>query len=527
MAGYATRQSTYTTGDVIAEADSNDEFNQLLAAFNATTGHTHDGTAGDGGPVAVIRDTGNLNRVLIDDSNNHLEFYVDVSSSSVQQLRIQDGAIVPITDNDIDLGTSLLEFKDLYLDGTANIDSLVADTADINAGTVDATIGGTTPAAGTFTTLTANTSLALASGATVTAINDEDNMSSNSATALATQQSIKAYVDTQVTAQDLDFSGDTGGAQSIDLDSQSLTITGGTGIDTVGSSQTITLAIDSTVATLTGSQTLTNKTIDFDNNTVSNIEVDNFKASAIVLESEGIGSNDNDTTLPTSAAVKDYVDTQITAEDLDITTDSGTIAIDLDSETLTVTGGTGLASSATGNTVTLDIDSTVATLTGSQTLTNKTLTSPVLNTSVSGTAVLDEDNMASDSATQLATQQSIKAYVDSQVATANELSELTDTNITSPADAALLFYDTGTSKWIDNVVSGDITIADTGVAAIGSGVIVNADINASAAIDATKIHDGTISNTEFGYLNGVTSAIQTQIDTKASNGFSIAMAIAL
>ena len=46
--------------------------------------------------------------------------------------------------------------------------------------------------------------------------------------------------------------------------------------------------------------------------------------------------------------------------------------------------------------------------------------------------------------------------------------------------------------------------------------IVNADINASAAIDATKIHDGTISNTEFGYLNGVTSAIQTQIDAKVN-----------
>lgn len=51
------------------------------------------------------------------------------------------------------------------------------------------------------------------------------------------------------------------------------------------------------------------------------------------------------------------------------------------------------------------------------TLTNKTLTSPVLNTGVSGTAVLDEDNMASDSATQLATQQSIKAYVDANAAT--------------------------------------------------------------------------------------------------------------
>ena len=452
MAGYSARQSTYTTGDTIAAADTNDEFNQLLAAFNASTGHTHDGTAGDGGPVGAIRDSGNLNRVLIDDSNNHLEFYVDVSSSSVQQLRIQDGAIVPITDNDIDLGTSSLEFKDLHLDGTANIDSLVADTADINAGTVDATIGGTTPAAGTFTTLTANTSLALASGATVTAINDQDDMSSDSATALATQQSIKAYVDSQVAAVPVGditsvVAGDglTGGGTTGDV---TLNVVGGTGITANAND----IAIDATVATLTGSQTLTNKSIDLTDNTLS-----------------------------------------------------GTLA-----EFNTAVS-----------------DATLVSTTGSETLTNKTLTSAVLNTSVSGTAVLDEDNMASDSATQLATQQSIKAYVDSQVATANELSELTDTNITSPADGALLFYDTGTSKWIDNVVSGDITIADTGVAAIGAGVIVNADVNSSAAIDATKIHDGTISNTEFGYLNGVTSGIQTQIDNKASAGFAVAMAIAL
>ena len=55
-------------------------------------------------------------------------------------------------------------------------------------------------------------------------------------------------------------------------------------------------------------QTFTSKSIDADNNTLSNIEVDNFKGSAIVTESEAIGSNDNDTTIPTSAAVKDYVD---------------------------------------------------------------------------------------------------------------------------------------------------------------------------------------------------------------------------
>ena len=99
--------------------------------------------------------------------------------------------------------------------------------------------------------------------------------------------------------------------------------------------------------------------------------------------------------------------------------------------------------------------------------------------------------MSSDSASHLATQQSIKAYVDSQVATANELSELTDTNITSPADAALLFYDTGTSKWIDNVVSGDITIADTGVATIQSGAVDN-DMLAGSIANA-KLANSTVS----------------------------------
>ena len=132
-----------------------------------------------------------------------------------------------------------------------------------------------------------------------------------SATSLATQQSIKKYVDDQITAQDLDFQGDAGGALSIDIDSESLTIAGGTGIDTSGANNTLTVAIDSTVATLTGNQTLTTKTIDADNNTISNIETDNIKASTLVIESEGIASNDNDTTLPTSAAVKDYVDSQL------------------------------------------------------------------------------------------------------------------------------------------------------------------------------------------------------------------------
>ena len=132
MAGYSARQSTFTTGDTIA-AHSNDEFNQLLAAFNATTGHTHDGTAGEGGPITSIRDADSLNKVLVDSTNNHLEFYVKVSSSAVQQLRIQDGAIVPITDNDIDLGTSSLEFKDAFFDGTVEADAITIGGTNVTS----------------------------------------------------------------------------------------------------------------------------------------------------------------------------------------------------------------------------------------------------------------------------------------------------------------------------------------------------------------------------------------------------------
>jgi hypothetical protein len=72
----------------------------------------------------------------------------------------------------------------------------------------------------------------------------------------------------------------------------------------------------------------------------------------------------------------------------------------------------------------------------------------------------------------------------------------------------------GSNVAVSVAMSGDVTISNAGVTAIASGVIVNDDINASAAIAATKIHDGSVDNTEFGYLNGVTSAIQTQLDSK-------------
>ena len=221
--------------------------------------------------------------------------------------------------------------------------SISADnTVDINAGTIDGI-----------------SQLTLGSSTSVNSILDEDNLNSDSPTALATQQSIKAYVDSQVTAQDLDFQGDSGGVLSIDLDSEVLTLNGGTGIDTVGSENTMQFSIDSTVVTLVGVQVLTNKSIDADNNTIANLEVDNLKAGVLDTDLDAVSASDD--TLASAKAIKTYVDANITAQDLDVSDGTTGIAIDLDSETLSLLGGTGVSSTASGDGVTFAIGQPVGT----------------------------------------------------------------------------------------------------------------------------------------------------------------------
>jgi hypothetical protein len=111
----------------------------------------------------------------------------------------------------------------------------------------------------TFTSPTI-TSGVLNTGVSGSGIKDEDNMSSNSATHLATQQSIKAYVLAVVDEQDLDIAADSGSNIAVDLDDEVLTLAGGTGITSTTGTNSVTFAIDSTVATLTGSQTFEDKT---------------------------------------------------------------------------------------------------------------------------------------------------------------------------------------------------------------------------------------------------------------------------
>ena len=213
MAGY-TRQSV---ADIIASAiikagPVNAEYNALRDAFAFSGGHKHDGSSTEGAYVPLIADVDAKNKVVVDTTNNRISFYSEVGGAAVEQVRIKDGAVVPVTDDDIDLGAVGAEFKNLYVDGVGYIDTLTVHenatvagtlgvtgvltatggvvgnvtgnvtgnltgdvtgdltgdvtstgtstfaTVDVNGGTIDGTtIGATTPAAATFSSATATT----------------------------------------------------------------------------------------------------------------------------------------------------------------------------------------------------------------------------------------------------------------------------------------------------------------------------------------------------------------------------------
>mgnify|MGYP003133322351 FL=1 len=123
-------------------------------------------------------------------------------------------------------------------------DSPISDNSvDVNAGTIDgAVVGGTTPAAVTGTTIKADTSLELATGATVTGV-DNATLATGSATLLATQGAIKTYVDDKITAEDLDVTSDSG-TIDIDLDGDTLSLLGeSTVLDTSATGTTVTFNV--------------------------------------------------------------------------------------------------------------------------------------------------------------------------------------------------------------------------------------------------------------------------------------------
>ena len=143
-----TRQSSIADGDTITAALFNNEYNQILNAFvyasSGTTGHQHDGTSAEGGNIHTIGDQDFLNKIVADSTNNRWGVFVEVSSAAVEQIRIADGVVSPVTDSDVDIGTSSLYFKDAYIDS-------ITTTGNITVGGNLAVTGTTTFNGGTLT----------------------------------------------------------------------------------------------------------------------------------------------------------------------------------------------------------------------------------------------------------------------------------------------------------------------------------------------------------------------------------------
>lgn len=387
MAGY-TRQSSYADGDIINAADSNNEFNQVLAAFVNTSGHKHDGTAAEGPVIGLIGDAGvatPINKIIIDSSNNSIEFSVDVSASSVEQLKVKDGIIEPTTTNDIDLGSSSKKFKDLNLAGAANI-----------AGTM--TLSGNVIVSGTL-------------GANL--IPDADNTRDIGSSSAEWKD---LYIDGVAYLDAIDFNG--------------------TAISATAAEINILDGVTSTTAELNILDGVTSTTAELN-----------------ILD--GVTS--------TTAELNILDGVTATTAELNLTDGGSTVG------TTAVAGGDGLLTNDNGTMrqTSLDTFDTYLAQT-TKTLTNKTLTSAVLNGTISGTSIKDEDNMASNSATHLATQQSIKAYVDAEVAAI-------------PGDITSVVAGTGMTG---GGTSGGVTLNVIG----GAGITANAN---DVAVDSTVITSQT------------------------------------
>ena len=262
MAQTYTRQSSLADGDTITAALFNNEYNQLLNAFAYSsssadsTGHRHDGTAGQGGNIHTIGDIDFLNKIVADSTNNRWGVYVEVSSAAVEQIRIQDGAIVPVTDNDIDLGTSSLEFKDAYFDGTVTSDAFAGPlTGNVTGNVAGNVTGNVTGTAATVTTAAQSNITSLGTLTTLTVDNvivNGTTIGHTSDTDLMTLSSGVLTVAGEVDAISLDISGDA----DIDgtLEADAITIGGVTLAET----------ISDTVGAMVSSNTETNITVTYE-----------------------------------------------------------------------------------------------------------------------------------------------------------------------------------------------------------------------------------------------------------------------
>ena len=281
-----------------------DTLNKLRYEFNATAEDLGDisGITGASGIIADATDT--VDAIVL--------LNTDLTTISTDNHIFSGGSIIFEGDTDDSYETTL-SVTDPTADRTITLPNVTGTVSIIDATETLTNKTLTTP---TITSGVFNT------GVSGSAVLDEDDLSSNSATVAATQQSIKAYIDNQITAQDLDIAPDSGTGQSIDLNSETLTFSGGSNIASSATSNTVTFAI-SNVVQLTETQTLTNKT--FTSPTINAFTMTSGTNSGMNVGSGGIVFE---------GATADAHETTLTAED---PTADATITIPNDSITCITT----------------------------------------------------------------------------------------------------------------------------------------------------------------------------------------------
>jgi hypothetical protein len=531
-----------------------------------------------------------------------------------------NSAILPPSQQSVkayaDGGTSTLTGKTINLANNTVTGTLAEFNTALSDGSFTSLAGSETLTNKTLTSPVLNT------GISGTAFLDEDDMSSDSATKVASQQSIKAFVTAQLTQEDLDFAGDSG-TGSVDLDSQTFTIASGEGIDTVASGQTLTISGEDATSANKGIASFSSDNflvssgaVTIKDGGVANVELVNDSVSygGISLD---LGQTDSTpafdlsdaTAYPTSAlngtisnsqlatgidAIKladgtvtnaefQYINTlssnaqdQLTAKLVkasnlsDVASAStsrsnlglGTIATQA-SNSVSITGGsiTGIGSPSGNTDVAIKsyVDQAVAGLrtrtiaecatTANIDLSNALEAGDAIDgvTLVAGDRVLVKDqSTASENGLYIAVASGAGASSrDPEYDTIAELSgqmivvnqgTVNDNKIflcTTDSDGSIgstsITYtqvtpsNSGTVESVGITQSGsEFTIGNTPITSTGN---ITLNVN---RISATKIGANTnISDTEFGYLNGVSSLIQDQLDAKATAGFSIAMSVAL
>jgi len=242
-----------------------DTLNKLRFEFN--------GTAEDIGEISSITGASGIIASATDVVEAITTLNTDLTTISTDNHIFSGGSIIFEGDTDDSFETTLA-VTDPTADRTLTLPNA---TGTVSLITATETLTNKTLTSPTLTSPVFNTAV---SGS---AVLDEDDMASNSATKVVTQQSFKKYVDDTIAAQDLDIAPDSGTGQSIILPTETLTFSGGSNIGSSATSNTVTFAI-SDVVQLTASQTLTNKTF-------TSPTIDSFSLGSSTISGLGIGAN--------------------------------------------------------------------------------------------------------------------------------------------------------------------------------------------------------------------------------------------